>query len=178
MNPTLLVTPRDEWIRILAGMGYGQRRLVELPPPPSGLGGLWEAAVQRIDAGAARLAAGDSGVSLAETRIATERLIEAIGESIGRPRNGGLRPSADAIVAELLRRHVDRSADPYGLLAKSIGLIVEIFSFASEPGHNAFDGSDRRDAELALSLITAVYVFSARLPSFSSSNKVVPESEL
>ena len=174
-TPTIII-PRDEWVRVLAMMGHGTRRLIELPPPPSGVGGEWDAAAERIVAGSARLAAGDASVAIAEARTATERLIEAIGGIIGRPRNGALKPFAEGLAKALRERHVDRSDDAFAVMAKAVELAIEIFGFASEPGHNGFVGSDRRDAELALGLATTLYSYFSGFPQRPEVHRVAADA--
>jgi hypothetical protein len=162
--PALLVIPRDEWVRILDMMGHGVRRLIELPPPPSGLGGLWDSVADAIARGTARLAAGDGGVALGEARTAIERVVEAIGDELGLQRAGPFRQFGDRVAGVLRERHTS-SGDSYGVLANATALAVELFGFASEPAHQGFGSSDRQNAEFALSLATTLYCYTAKLSS-------------
>ena len=156
--------PVEEWLKILAMLGWGQRRLIELPPAPTGLGERWEDAAKALANAARRFAGGDVGVAMTEGRVALERTVEALGQLIGRPRNGEpVRNYFAAVALEVEKRHVDRSDDPFAVLADSIRLGYKIFGFTSDPVHNGVDAGERANAELALSLITALYTYFARL---------------
>lgn len=163
--PTSIVVPRDEWIKVLAALGFGLRRLIELPAPPQGLGSLWDAAAKQIEAASWRLAKGDSRAALTEARIALERTLEAAGDAIGHPRSSG-EPFTNFAknLASLFRsKHVDRSSDPYAVLADAIHIAISSFGFASTAAHNAIDAGERAQAELALSVATTVYSYLGRM---------------
>jgi hypothetical protein len=158
---------RDAWLKVLEALGAGQRRLIELPAPPHDRGGFWEKASKQIDAAAWRLASGDAGGAMNEARTAMESALEAVGGVTKVPRKPKepLRPFAIRVAAEIRKAHVDRGADPYAALASAIELGADIFGFVSDPLHNGLDSAERTNAELALSLVTSLYTYFARLPS-------------
>ena len=165
-QPTIVVQ-RDEWLKVLTMLGAGQRRLIELPAAPRDRGGLWDKASKQIDAAAWRLASGDSGGAMNETRTAMESALEAIGVAMNLPRKAKepLKQFATRVAAEIRGAHVDRGADPYAALASAIELSTDIFGFVSDPMHNGLASAERTNAELALSLVSSLYTYFARLPN-------------
>lgn len=166
-HATQYTIPREKWLALLEQLGFGKRRLIELPSVPTGLGGKWDEASSLLASATRRLAAGDVGAALGEGRTAMERSLGAIGAAIGRPRGDGesVRTFVDALVVELDDKHVSRSEDPYAALAQSVRLAYELFGFASDPGHKGLHVGDRATAELGLTLATALYVYFARIVS-------------
>lgn len=158
---------RDAWVKVLAAIGAGQRRLIELPAPPRDRGGLWDKASKQIEAAAWRLASGDAGGAMNEARTAMESALEAVGGvlNVQRKPKEPLKPFASRVAAEVRMAHVARGADPYAALASAIDLVTDVFGFASDPMHNGLDSAERTNAELALSLVTSLYTYFARLPS-------------
>jgi hypothetical protein len=178
-HPITLIIPRDQWLRVLDTMGHGLRRLIELPPAPKGLGDGWDEVTQHFAKSAARLAAGDAGVAMGEARIATERLLEVIGQQLQRPRGEKehLQPFCDVLVSKLKKQHRPRTDDPSKTLMYTIELLSELFKFASHPPHTAYDGAERYVAELALSLATTLYGYAARRPYDLASSAVPIDAE-
>lgn len=178
-HPVTLTIPRDQWLRVLDAMGHGLRRLIELPAAPKGLGNTWDEVTQHLAKSAARLAAGDPGVAMGEARIATERLLEVIGQQLQRPRGEKepLQPFCDVLVSKLKKQHRPRTDDSSKTLMHTIELLAELFKFASDPPHTAYDGAERHDAELALSLATTLYVYAARRPYDLASSAVPIDAE-
>ncbi len=166
--PTLIVIPLDEWIKILAMLGYGERRLIELPPAPAAKSAEWRDALKQIAAASQRLAKGDAGAAIGEVRIAMDRLVEGLGVELGRPR-ADKEPSKNyfaVIAGEVRKLHLARSDDPYEVLARTIELASAIHEFSSDPMHNGLTASERSDAELAITTASALYsyVVRARFP--------------
>lgn len=163
-HATPYTIPREKWLTLREQLGFGKRRLIELPSVPTELGGKWDEASALLANATRRLAAGDIGGALVEGRNATESSLIAIGVEIGRPRADGesVRNFVQTLAAELESRHVARSNDPYEALASSVRLAYELFGFASDPGHKGLHVGQRPTAELGLTLATALYVYFAR----------------
>jgi hypothetical protein len=164
-NPPVVV-PRDEWIKVLERLGAGLRRLIELPPAPRAKGGLWDKALTQIDAAASRLASGDAGGAMNETRTAMESALGAIGIAVNVPRDQGepLRRFTTRLSKAIRAQHVDRGADPFSALASAIDCAAEVCAFTSDPLHNGLDSAERINAEFALAIVTSLYTYFARLP--------------
>jgi hypothetical protein len=87
---------------------------------------------------------------MSETRVALERSIEALGAAIGRPcddNDKALKNYAVAVGIELRKMHAARSGDPYEVLANAIQLAIDVFGFASDPGHSGLDTTERANME-------------------------------
>lgn len=166
--PTLQI--HEKWLTVLNALAYGSRRLVELPAMPTNVGGSWNDAAQRIEQATQRIAAGDVGVALAETRIALERTVESIGALLGRPRDDKevVRNYFNAVADLAESRHVPQSDDPFQAIACAIRLAYATFRWSSEPQHVAMNAGERANAELALSIATALYVYAVRLRTFAN----------
>jgi hypothetical protein len=165
-HPGTFVIPREEWAKILAMLGHGVRRLVELPPAPEALGGAWDDASRQIWETSRRLAVGDAGGAMSEGRTALEGLVKAVGQAAGRPfkPSDNLGPYADRIIQLIADKHVYRGGDALAVLASTIRLAKDVFGLAADSNHRGFSGSDRRAAELGLGLITSMYTYLARFP--------------
>jgi hypothetical protein len=153
--------PRDRWIEVLDHCGFGKRRIIELPAAPS-VGGTWEAASARLEAASRELAAGRSGASLVESRVALERLADALGAGLGIPRQKN--PFANYVsmlCAKLEELQGGQKGTRYELIAQ---LVRSAFGFTSDPPHQGLDRGARDDAELALSTGMALYCYLARQP--------------
>lgn len=161
--PTLQI--HEKWLTTLNALGFGSRRIVELPAMPTNIGGSWDDAAQRIQQATQRIAAGDVGVALAETRIALERTVESIGALLGRPREEkeAVRNYFNAVATLAESRHVSHSDDPFEAIAAAIRLGYATFRWTSEPQHAALNAGERANAELALAIVTALYVYGVRL---------------
>ena len=161
--PTLLV--HETWLTVLDQLGYGRRRIVELPALPASVGGKWTDAAARLDAAAKRLAAGDVGVAIGEIRIGLERTVEAIGELLGRPKadKEPVRNFFEAVAADAASRHVPRSDDPFEAIACAIRLAYATFQSSSDPQHVAMNAGERANAEFAYTIATGLYVYGVRL---------------
>jgi hypothetical protein len=159
---TTLMVPRETWLEVLERVGYGKRQLLELPAAPAR--GLWPDALAQIHEASRRLRSADAGASLASSRVAAERLIECIGAAVEVPREGKpIRNYAEELAAFLQRRHVDRSSDVFAIMARSIDLLYAIFGPASEPAHKGLNQTDRETAELALAMVTSLYLSGLRI---------------
>jgi hypothetical protein len=163
-HPVCLTVPLPRWIKALEGLGFGRRRLIELPPPPTRDGALWEAASAQIQAATGRLTTADLGAAIAEARIALQRTIEAVGACVGRsPVKGApFGPYADQIAAILDGMHQKKSDDPFQALADAVRLAKSCAGVASDPPHTGLSVAERVHAELALSIATALYTYFAR----------------
>jgi hypothetical protein len=164
--PATIIVPIDDWLKILASLQFGVRRLVELPPAPKNLSGIWDEASRLIADAGRRLSAGDSGGSMSELRPALERMVEVVGAAIGREKrpseNAG--PYASAIAARVRKHHRYRSDDAYEVLAAAIDLARTVFGFAADANHRGLRATDRMDAELGLGLLSALFGYLARFP--------------
>lgn len=160
-----VVVPRDDWLKVLEQLGAGSRRIVELPAPPQAQGPKWADASGRIEAASWRLSSGDPGGAMSETRTAYERLLEALGDELGRSRleKEPLKNFAEAIASVAEAGHTDRSDDAMAVLAGAIRLAATTFAFASHPVHRGLDTTERINAELALQTVTALYTYLARV---------------
>lgn len=165
MSPTPLMIPLETWLRVLSALGYGERRIIELPAPPTGVGGLWDQASRSLSAAARRFTAGDVGAAMSEGRIAIERAVEAIGEVVGRPRADGesVRNYFEAVAGVIEKRHVARSDDAFAVLADGVRLAYKAFGFSSDPTHTTLDAGERTNTELALAVTTALYTYFVRV---------------
>ena len=169
--PATVVVQRDEWIKVLEMLGWGTRRLIELPTFPKERGAAWNEIAQRLDAATRRLAAGDSGAAMTEARVALERMIEAIGKALGLEREKTpLKNFAEKLAAALQGQHVERSGDHFAVLADSIRLSISMFGFSSEGAHSGFDAVERANAELAIGLVAALYTHAAKTLTASGLN--------
>jgi len=160
-----LAIPREDWIRVLGECGYGTRRLIELPPAPSRDQQKWDEASALIQGAAARLASGDAGGAMTQIRNALQRIVESVGDCIGRPRtahDSALKNYALAVKGDLEKKHQDKTDDPYQVLADAVQLVVSAFGFASDPPHNDLDAAERTHAELAIAVTAAIYCYCAR----------------
>lgn len=160
-----LQVPREDWLRVLGECGYGTRRLIELPPIPTRDQQSWGDAVARIQGAANRLASGDTGGAMTQGRIALERIVESIGEVIGRPRttnDKALKNYIQSVRAELEKKHRPLSSDPYQVLADSMQVATSASEFASDPPHNDLDTAERVHAELTLAIVTTLYCYCAQ----------------
>ena len=166
-NPPVTIQ-RDEWLRVYDLLGFGKRRLIELPPSPRDEGGLWNVAATSIDAAARRLAIADYGGAMTEARTATEKTLEAVAGAMEVPRKKGeaFRNFFERILSEVRSRHEKRGDDPFGALAGTLTLCSHLFGFASGGPHHHLERTEAMDAELALSLISAMYTYFARLRAF------------
>ena len=147
----------------MEGLGFGRRRLIELPAPPTREGTLWEAASAQIQAAAGRLATADSGAAMTEARTALQRTIDAIGACIGRSPVKGepFGRFADDIATILGGMHVKKSEDPFQTLADAVRLAKSCAGFASDPPHMGLSSGERVHAELALSIAITLYTYFA-----------------
>jgi hypothetical protein len=163
-NAVYLVVPISEWLKVLDQLGFGHRRLIELPPLPIRESSAWEAALNQIEAAARRLRAADSGAAITEARTALQRTLDAAAVSIGRPPVKGerFRPFAEEIATRLESMHQNNGDDPYKALADGVRLAISSFSFASETPHVGFSYAEMVHAELLLTLATAIYTYFAR----------------
>jgi hypothetical protein len=159
-----LVVPLPEWLKVLDQLGYGRRRLIELPAIPIRDGAAWRAALNQIEAAARRLRTADSGAAITEARTAVQRTLDAAGASIGRPpvKGESFRPFAEEIAKLLESMHQDKSDDPYKALADGVRLAISCFGFASETPHVGFSYAEMVHAELVLSVATTIYTYFAR----------------
>ena len=159
-----LTIPRDEWLRVLEQLDGGCRRLIELPAPPR-TDGMWARVSEHLQRASWRLAAGDPGGALSEARTASERLIEAIGADVGRPRQAStdkaLYNYASAIASIIATAHKERTGDPYEVVSGSVSLVYSVFAMASET-HNGLDRIERLNAELAVATLSALYAYAAQ----------------
>lgn len=154
--------PRDCWLEVLDQCGFGKRRIVELPAAPVGAGS-WEGISARLEAASKELAVGRSGASLVETRVALERLADALGSDLGIARDkNSFANYVETLGKKLEELQGPQQGAPYDLVAK---LIKTAFGFASEPPHQGLDRAARDDAELALSTVTMLYSYLARQPA-------------
>jgi hypothetical protein len=162
-HPVNLPVPLEEWLKVLDQLGFGKRRLIELPPAPARAGKTWAAAAAQIQEASRRLSKGDSGGAMLEARNALQRTLEAAGESIGRPQaeKEAFTNFGKALAAGLRSRHVDRSDDPHAVLADAVTLAISTFGFGSDPGHTSLTNTERVHAELAISVATALYTYFA-----------------
>uniref|UniRef100_E6PH05 Abortive infection protein-like C-terminal domain-containing protein n=1 Tax=mine drainage metagenome TaxID=410659 RepID=E6PH05_9ZZZZ len=160
-----LVVPVEEWLTVLEQMGFGRRRLIELPPAPARKGEAWEEASKQIQEASRRLASADPGAAMIAARIALERTLEAVGDFIGRPRTEAeaYGPFAKALSEHMRSKHLNRSDDPYGVLADTIQVAISCFGFSSDPAHNALDSAERVHAELAISIATSIFTYFGRM---------------
>jgi hypothetical protein len=163
-HPVNLTIPLPRWLKALEGLGFGRRRLIELPPPPTREGALWEAASAQIQAAAGRLATSDSGAAMTEARIALQRTIGAVGTCVGlSPVKGApLGPYADHIASILEGMHQKKSDDPFQTMADAVRLAKSCAGFASDPPHTGLSLAERVHAELALSIATTLYTYFVR----------------
>lgn len=158
-----LTIARDEWLGILEQLNAGRRRLVELPVAPR-TDGPWSRVSEHLERASWRLAGGDAGGSLSESRTASERLIEAIGADIGRsrqPSDKALYNYACAVAGIIADSHRDRSGDPYEVISGCVGLVYSVFAMASET-HNGLAHIERLNAELALNTLGGLYSYTAQ----------------
>jgi hypothetical protein len=163
-HPVYLTVPLPRWLKALESLAFGRRRLIELPPPATREGALWEAASAQVQAAAGRLTTADSGAAMTEARIALQRTIEAIGACVGRSPVKGtpFGPYADQIAAVLEGMHQKKSDDPFQTLADAVRLAKSCAGFASDPPHSGLSAAERVHAELALSTATTLYTYFAR----------------
>jgi hypothetical protein len=153
--------PRDRWLEVLDNCGFGKRRIVELPAVPVGARS-WEGISARLEAASRELAAGRSGASLVETRVALERLADALGSDLGIARDKNSFANYVEMIGKKLKEFQgDQKVAPYELVVR---LIKTAFGFTSEPPHQGLDRSARDDAELALSTVMMLYSYLARQP--------------
>src|SRR5579875_517057 len=152
--------PRERWLEVLTQCGFGKRRIIELPPAPVAIADVWSAVSGRLEAASRELAAGRWGASLTETRVALERLADAVGFDLqisrGKEPFGNYVDTLGKALESLAR---DQKSAPYDLIAK---LIRAAFAFASDPPHQGLDRGARDDAEFALSATITLYVYLAR----------------
>ena len=166
-NPTTIHIPREVWMRVLQTFDGRHHRLIDLPPVPEYKQGQWGYADEALQKSSWRLASGDAGGSMIETRTALEKTVEAIGASFARPRCEGdkaFRNYVEAVAEKLKSVHEDRTDDPCAVLSYSLSLCVALFSYASESAHQGLSLTTMADAEMALSITTAIYSFGVRLP--------------
>jgi hypothetical protein len=151
---------RDAWARILDACGFGLRRMVELPPPPGGLGGKWDEAGTSL-AGASRLLAqGHDEQAIAAVRKALERIVEAVAAAVGEPQHtgkGGFGPYVTAL-ADRIKGMEPAKSHPFHVVAS---LLRTTFDFASGHAHGTSASSRREEAAFAVALGTSLYGFAA-----------------
>jgi hypothetical protein len=159
--PQRLAVSRDAWISILAQCGFGLRRIVELPPPPSGLGEKWDEANQSLAIASQRLARGHDEEAIAAVRKALERIVEAVGESVGKPRqkSGAFQPYVEEIAKFAAAVPSQRPQNPFPLISE---LIKATFRWTSGYVHKEAATSQRDEAVSGIALGTAIYGFAAR----------------
>lgn len=142
------------------------------PPPSRGATGPCSPCGRRMGGGIeadsiriVALAKADSGAAMAEARTALERTLEAVGDTIGRPRKNreAYRNFAEELAKQFREMHTGRSDDPYEVLADTVQVAISCFGYASYPGHSSLDASERAHAELALSLATTIYTHFGRM---------------
>ena len=162
-QPAVMTLGRDAWLTALGALGWGKRRLIELPAFPIGRDPAWDEVGKRLEAANRRLAAGDPGAALTEARVALERTIEVVGSTLGLSRKGPLKPFGEDMAKELERRHAAGGNDHYQVLAAAIRLATSTFGFSSAGAHGGFDVVERASAELSIGLAAALYVYAARV---------------
>jgi len=159
-HPQRLGVSRDQWARTLDACGFGLRRMVELPPPPGGLGGKWDEAAASL-AGASRLLAqGHDEQAIAAVRKALERIVEAVAAAVGEPPHtgkGGFGPYVTAL-ADRIKAAEPAKSHPFHLVA---ALLRTTYDFASGHTHGASVSSRREDAVFAVALGSSLYGFAA-----------------
>jgi hypothetical protein len=170
-NPLTLPVPLEKWLEVLETLNQGRRRLIELPAIQNPVDPSWASASEQLEKASWRLAAGDSGGSMSETRSALERVVEAVGLAVGRPRtptDTAMKNYVEAVIAAAKARHTPRSADPYRVLESCLQLTIAVFQYSSDVAHQGLDAADRVSADLALSLTAALYSYATRLPSLQN----------
>jgi hypothetical protein len=127
-HPVNLTIPLPRWLKALEGLGFGRRRLIELPPPPTRPGAQWEAALAQIQAAAGRLMTADSGAAMTEARTELQRTVDAVGECVGRPgvKGEAFGPFADEVASILGRMHLKKSDDPFQTLADAGSIRISL----------------------------------------------------
>lgn len=160
-NPQRLPISRDAWAVILNRCGFGLRRMVELPPPPGGLGGKWDEASQSLALASQRLAQGHDEAAIAAVRKALERIVEAVGASVGEPRTGkgGFAPYVEKVAGRIQGLPSGGRQNPFPLVSS---LLKATFGWVSGYVHEDAATSQRDEAAFALALGTALYGFAAR----------------
>lgn len=156
-----LPVSRDTWARVLDQCGFGLRRMVELPPAPSGLGGKWDEASASLASAARLLAQGHDEQAIAAVRKALERIVEAVAAAVGEPPRtgkGGFGPYVDKLADRITALPSDRPQNPFPLVSS---LLRATFNFASGYAHGDAAASQRVEAVFAVALGTALYGFAA-----------------
>lgn len=158
--PQRLGVSRDAWARALDACGFGLRRMVELPPPPDGLGGKWDEASTSLADASRLLAQGYDVQAIAAVRKALERIVEAVAVAIGEPPHtgkGGFGPYVTALADRIKGMEPARS-HPFHLVAS---VLKATFDFASGHTHGTSASSRREEAVFAIVLGTSLYGFAA-----------------
>jgi hypothetical protein len=153
---------RDEWAVVLNRCGFGLRRMVELPPPPGGLGGAWDDASKSLADSSSLFAAGHDEQAIAAVRKALERIVEAVAAAVGEPPRvgkGRFGPYVERVAERIKALPSGRHQNPYPLVA---GLLSATFNFTSGYVHENVAPSQREEAAFALAIGTALYGFAAR----------------
>ena len=136
--------------------------MVELPPPPGGLGGKWDEASRSLASASQLLAGGHDEQAIGAVRKALERVVEAVADAVGeqpRTAKGGFGPYVEALAERIKSLPSGRRQNPYPLVSK---LLRTTFDFTSGYVHEDVALSQREEASFALALGTALYSFAAR----------------
>jgi hypothetical protein len=155
-----LAVSRDAWARILDRCGFGLRRMVELPPPPGGLGGKWDEASMELAGASKLLAQANDEQAIAAVRKALERIVEGVAAAVGEPPpsgKGGFGPYVVKLADRIKAMEPARS-HPFHLVAS---LLRTTFDFASGHAHGSSASSRRDEAVFAVALGTSLYAFAA-----------------
>jgi hypothetical protein len=161
-QPRRLELSRDAWAVILDRCGFGLRRIVELPPPPGGLGGTWDDASRSLADASRLFAGGQDEQAIAAVRKALERIVESVAAAIGEPPRtgkGGFRQYVERLANRIRALPLGRRQNPFPLVSS---LLNATFDFASGYVHGDSASSRREEAAFALAIAAALYGFAAR----------------
>jgi hypothetical protein len=167
---------RDEWAVVLNRCGFGLRRIVELPPPPTGLGGTWDDASKSLVNASSLYAAGHDEQAIAAVRKALERIVEAVAAAVGEPPRavrGGFGPYVERLAERIRALPSGRRQNPYPLVAS---LLRATFDFSSGYVHEDVVSCRREEAAFALAIGTALYGFAAR-GTLAAAAAAIPDDE-
>jgi len=153
--------PVEVWHNALDACGFGRIRIVELPPPPEPSAGDWKRAGDLLVRAAVELRAGNYGASTTSSRTALQHLVATMETRLGIEQKGTFSDRVNALAKRLGDLHQKNGLDPYNVHAE---LVKAVFGFQSGPAHQGPDLAGREDAEFALSLTTALYVYAVRRP--------------
>lgn len=161
-NQMQLTLDQERWLKILAAMGWGDTRLIELPPPElASAGAPWQQVLALLKSATAQYRAGNFEAATEQTRKSVEGVATELARHWQVPREPG--SNFEKWTKELggrLEAAWPQDPEAARLLTS---LLTSAWGWASPSHHYGSATAQRRETKFALNLATDLIDFAAHL---------------